>query len=128
MTESPMDRSERLHRQAEVMRDARLAKRLFPPEHVCPPSETDREVERFMRLYNRHAAGNIAPVPIDLSFQNGKWLLDIHVHIKREVEYDFTAEAYSISAAFANASNIISHQGELRRRAARDAEIYQYDY
>ena len=122
MTETEDERKVRLFRKAQQMREARAAKQ------DCSTSELDSQMGRFMRLYARHAQDNVAITPIDMWFDGSLWNVDVHVHIKRVTEYDFTTTSETLADALAHATATLYHQRELRAKGLREAETFGFDY
>ena len=52
-------------------------------------TDTDSINDLHRRLC-RVAPDNKAPIPLSVSFENGKWHVDVHVRIARKTEYEIS--------------------------------------
>lgn len=121
MKETPEARRERLQTHAEFMRLKRAA------QHVCPPNKIDTQMQKLQDLLERVAPDNIAPIPISMAREEGRWKVDIHVRRKRITEYELTGESDELAGAIANARSMLSRVAGNEARGVHDASLYGYE-
>lgn len=116
----------RLVQQAKNMRARQVEKRTTG--HKCHPSETDRQLLKLEECLTRVAPANIAPIPIAMMFEDGRWTVDVSVRIKSVTDYEVSGTSESLANALVNARRTLSHQTDNERQSYQDAKTYGLSY
>lgn len=91
------------------------------------PRTLDFEYTRLDALLNKIACDNIAPIPIAMALDEGKWTVDIHVKIKGVKEYEVTGTDAILSRAIQLAYRGLANQTNVNRNSATNQKIWGYE-
>lgn len=94
--------------------------------HECPPHRIDKSLEKLLATLRRVVSGNMADVPIAISFEGNTWYVDIHVKIPGVVDYEIGGVHESLDHAIANANRTLAHRTQNERRSHNDQATFGY--
>ena len=118
MTEKPAERKNRLKARAEKEAQRRADIQNGSIYII------DFQMKKIERLLETFASANIAPIPIAIAKADGLWTVDIHVKLKRVIEYEITSEHESLATAIAHAAHGLSNQSAILDRWNKDKQAF----
>jgi len=84
----------------------------------------DWEIGYLIRTLDRIACGNIAPMPIAITLEEGTWKIDITVHVPRVTEYEAYGCDPDLATALAKANQSLTHYKQIQANAERNNTLF----
>jgi hypothetical protein len=86
--------------------------------------DIDWELSHLQRTLERIAYDNIAPIPIAFALENGRWCIDVQVHVKGVTEYEVTAWDYDLATALSKINHALRYQERLHNNAEKNNALF----
>lgn len=86
----------------------------------------DEQFEGLMTMLATVAPANIAPIPLAVWQEDGRWNVEVHVRIRRVTEYEVAGSGVTLSDALANAKRALAHEEQNTRQGRSNAETFGY--
>jgi hypothetical protein len=88
----------------------------------------DDQIEGLMAVLTTVAPANIAPIPVAIWQEDGKWNVEVHVRVRRVTEYEVCGTGVTLSDALANARRALANENVNVRQASINAETFGFTF
>jgi hypothetical protein len=88
----------------------------------------DDQIEGLMAVLATVAPDNIAPIPVAIWQEDGKWNVEVHVRVRRVTEYEVCGTGVTLSDALANARRALANENVNVRQASINAETFGFTF
>jgi hypothetical protein len=88
----------------------------------------DDQIEALMTVLATVAPDNIAPIPVAIWQEDGKWSVEVHVRVRRVTEYEVCGTGATLSDALANARRALANENTNVRQASINAETFGFTF